>query len=210
MTAKGRQAENSAATRASLLKIARRFFAERGYADTATEEIVRRARVTRGALYHHFKDKQDLFRAVLHEEQSRVAAKCTEAAAKENDPWRALIAANEAFLEACLDPAVQQIVLIDAPAVLGSEGFRQSDESYYLAGLKAAIEAAIAAGIIEPQPVDALAHMIMGSMNEAARLIAHASDKQRARREVSESANRLWNGLRINPPDNHPPDRGIR
>src|SRR4029077_4458612 len=120
MTAKGRQAENSAATRASLLKIARRFFAERGYADTATEEIVRRARVTRGALYHHFKDKQDLFRAVLHEEQSRRPAKCTKAATKENHPGRPLITANEAFLEACLDPAVQQIVLIDAPAVLGS------------------------------------------------------------------------------------------
>jgi AcrR family transcriptional regulator len=200
MAVKSRQAENSAATRASLLKIARRFFADRGYAETATEEIVRRARVTRGALYHHFKDKQDLFRAVLHQEQSRVAAKCAEAAAKQSDPWRALMAANEAFLEACLDPAVQQIVLIDAPAVLGLEGFRQSDESYYLAGLKAAIEAAIAAGIIETQPVESLAHMIMGSMNEAARLIAYASDKQRARREVSESANRIWNSLRINPP----------
>ncbi len=197
MAVKSRQAENSAATSAALLKIASRFFAERGYADTATEEIVRRARVTRGALYHHFKDKQDLFRAVLHEEQSKVAAKCTEAAAKESDPWRALMAANEAFLEACLDPAVQQIVLIDAPAVLGSEGFRQSDESYYLAGLKAAIEAAIAAGIIEEQPAEPLAHMIMGSMNEAARLIAHAADKKRARREVSASANRMWNGLRI-------------
>ena len=88
-------------------------------------------------------------------------------------------------------------MLIDAPAVLGTEGFRQSDESYYLAGLKAAIEAAIAAGIIEEQPVEPLARMIMGSMNEAARLIAHASDKERARREVSESANRMWNGLRI-------------
>jgi AcrR family transcriptional regulator len=197
MAVKSRQAENSAATRTALLKIARRFFAERGYADTATEEIVRRARVTRGALYHHFKDKQDLFRAVLHEEQLKVAAKCTEAAAKESDPWRALMAGNEAFLEACLDPAVQQIILIDAPAVLGAEGFRQSDESYYLAGLMAAIEAAIAAGIIEKQPAEPLAHMIMGSMNEAARLIAHASDKKRARREVSESANRMWNGLRI-------------
>jgi len=197
MVVKSRQAENSAATRTALLRIARRFFAERGYADAATEEIVRRARVTRGALYHHFKDKQDLFRAVLHEEQLRIAAKCTEAAAKESDPWRALMAGNEAFLEACLDPAVQQIVLIDAPAVLGSEGFRQSDESYYLAGLMAAIEAAIAARIIEKQPAEPLAHMIMGSMNEAARLIAHASDKKRARREVSESANRMWNGLRI-------------
>jgi AcrR family transcriptional regulator len=197
MTVKSRQAENSAATRAALLKIARRFFAERGYAATATEDIVRRARVTRGALYHHFKDKQDLFKAVLHEEQLKVAAKCAEAAAKESDPWRALMKANEAFLEACLDPAVQRIILIDAPAVLGSEGFRESDESYYLAGMKAAIEASITAGIIEQQPVDPLAHLIMGAMNEAARLIAHAADKERARREVSESADRVWNSLRI-------------
>ena len=78
------------------------------------------------------------------------------------------------------------------------EGFWQSDESYYLAGLKAAIEAAIAAGIIEEQPVETLADMIMGQLNEAARLIAHASDKVAAHaREVSESANRMWNGLRI-------------
>ena len=197
MNVKSRQAENSAATRAALLKVARKFFAERGYADTATEEIVRRARVTRGALYHHFKDKQDLFSAVLHEEQLKVAGKCMEAAGKETDPWRALMAGNEAFLEACLDPAVQQILLIDAPAVLGAEGFRQSDESYYLAGLVAAIEAAIAAGIIAKQPVAPLARMLMGAMNEASRLIAHASDKERARREVSESATRMWNGLRI-------------
>ena len=197
MDVKSRQAENSAATRTALLKIARKFFAERGYADTATEEIVRRARVTRGALYHHFKDKQDLFKAVLHEEQLRVAAQCTEAAGKETDPWRALMAANDAFLEACLDPAVQQIVLIDAPAVLGAEGFRQSDESYYLAGLKAAIEMSIAAGIIEKQPVEPLAHMIMGSVNEAARLIAHAPDKKAARRDVSEVTGRFLNGLRV-------------
>ena len=200
MSVKSRQAENSAATRTALLKIARKFFAERGYAGTATEDIVRRARVTRGALYHHFKDKQDLFKAVLHEEQLRIAASCAEAAGKESDPWRALMNANEAFLEACLEPAVQQIVLIDAPAVLGAEGFRQSDESYYLAGMKAAIEAAIAAGSIEKQPVEPLAHMIIGAMNEAAQLIAHAADKERARREVSESATRMWNGLRVRTP----------
>ncbi len=197
MHVKSRQAENSAATRNALLKAARKLFAERGFADTATEEVVRRARVTRGALYHHFKDKQDLFRAVLHEEQLRLAAKTSEAAGKAKDPWAALMAGCDAFLEACLDPAVQQIVLIDAPAVLGAEGFRQSDESYYLAGMKAGIQASIDAGVIAPQPVEPLAHMILGALNEAARLIAHAKDKEQARREVSESAHRMWNGLRL-------------
>jgi AcrR family transcriptional regulator len=199
MSVKRRQAENSAATRNALLKIARKLFAERGYADTATEEVVKRARVTRGALYHHFKDKQDLFRAVLHEEQLRLASRTTEAASKESDPWRAMLIASDAFLDACLDPAVQQIVLLDAPAVLGAQGWREADQSYYLAGVKAAIQASIDAGIIERQPVDPLAHMILGSFNEAALLIAYAEDKKAARREVSEITNRLWRGLRIGP-----------
>jgi AcrR family transcriptional regulator len=196
MSVKSRQAEHSAQTRAALLRVARRLFAQHGYAGTATEDVVRRARVTRGALYHHFKDKQDLFKAILHEEQLKLAARCTAAGAKESDPWQALITANEAFLDACLDPAVQQIVLIDAPAVLGLEGFRQSDESYYLAGLEAAIQASVAAGIIDKQPVAPLAHMIMGAMNEAARLIAHADDKAAARREVSAAITRMFEGLR--------------
>ena len=197
MPVKSRQAENSAATRNALLKIARKLFAERGYAEAATEEVVKRARVTRGALYHHFKDKQDLFKAVLHQEQLRLTSTTAEAASKEPDPWRALLLASDAFMDACLDPAVQQIVLIDAPAVLGAQGWRESDESYYLAGVKAGIQASIDAGIIAPQPVEALAHMILGSLNEAALLIAHAKDKKIARRQVSEVITRLLNGLRI-------------
>ena len=197
MPVKSRQAENSASTRAALLKIARKLFAERGFADTATEEVVRRARVTRGALYHHFRDKQDLFKAVLHEEQQRIALATATAASKETDPWRALLAACDAFLDACLDSAVRQIVLIDAPAVLGARGWRESDESYYLAGTKAAIQASIDAGLIAKQPVDSLAHLIMGSLNEAALLIAHADDKKATRRDVSEVCRRMWNGLRI-------------
>jgi AcrR family transcriptional regulator len=199
MPVKGLQAEHSEKTRAALLRVARRLFAQHGYAATATEDVVRRARVTRGALYHHFKDKQDLFKAVYHEEQLKLAARCTAAADKAADPWQALIIANEAFLDACLDPAIQQIILIDAPAVLGLEGFRQSDESYYLAGLEAAIEASSAAGIIDKQPVAPLSHLIIGAMNEAARMIAHAEDKAAARRDVSATFARLMEGLRARP-----------
>src|SRR5579864_2130574 len=119
MSVKSRQEENSAATRSALLKVARKLFAERGYAETATEEVVRRARVTRGALYHHFRDKQDLFKAVLREEQMKLAASIKAVAARQADPWRSLIAGCHAFLDACLDPAMQQILLTDAPAVLG-------------------------------------------------------------------------------------------
>ena len=200
MAVKSRQEENSAATRTALLKVARKLFAERGYAETATEEVVHRARVTRGALYHHFRDKQDLFKAVLHEEQLKLASLIKTVALREPDPWLALIAGCHAFLDACLDSAVQQIVLIDAPAVLGWEGWREADASYYLAGVKAAIQAAIDAQLIPAQAVDPLAHIILGALNEAAMLIAHAEDEDAARRDVSAIADRLLGGIRTGAP----------
>jgi AcrR family transcriptional regulator len=196
MSVKSRQEQNSAATRTALLKVARKLFAERGYAETATEEVVHRARVTRGALYHHFRDKQDLFKAVLHEEQLKLASLIKTVALREPDPWRALIAGCHAFLDACLDSAVQQIVLIDAPAVLGWGGWREADASYYLAGVKAAIQAAIDAQLIPAQAVDPLAHIILGALNEAAMLIAHAEDEEAARRDVSAIVDRLLGGIR--------------
>jgi AcrR family transcriptional regulator len=199
MTVKSRQAQHSASTRAALLRVARRLFAEHGYTATGTEEVVRRARVTRGALYHHFRDKKDLFMAVLDEEQKKLAAKAAEVAAQAPDPWSALIAAANAFLDACLDNAVQQIVIIDAPAVMGLERWREADQSYYLANTKAAIEAAIELGLVERQPVAPLAHIIFGALNEAAMLIAHADDEVSARREMSGTVQRLFEGLRGKP-----------
>jgi AcrR family transcriptional regulator len=199
MSVKSRQAENSAATRAALLKIARKLFAERGYAETTTEEVVRRARVTRGALYHHFLDKQDLFKGVLHEEERKLTEIVAGAAAGEPDPWRALKAGSEAFLDACLDPAVRQIVLIDAPAVLGSKSYREIDASYFLAGIKQSIRAAIDSKLIPPQPVDALAHLLMGALHEASLLIAYSENRSTTRSEVSETIARLFAGIRQSP-----------
>ncbi len=157
---------------------------------------MRRARVTRGALYHHFRDKQDLFKAVLQEEQMKLAASIKAVTARQSDPWRALMAGCHAFLDACLDPAVQQILLLDAPAVLGWEGCHEADAMYYLEGVKALIQAAIDQRIIAPQPVDALARLILGALNEAAMLIAHADDEQAARRDVSAVMDKLLGGIR--------------
>jgi AcrR family transcriptional regulator len=196
MAVKGRQAENSAATRAALIKIARKLFAEHGYADTATEEVVRRARVTRGALYHHFKDKKDLFKAVLLEEEKRLAESTALASAGESDPLNIMVKATDAFLDECLDPAVRQIVLIDAPAVLGWEQYRQIDDEHFLAGVVALFEEAIRSGAIPRQPVAPLARIMMGAVHEATMLIAHAPDQLKARREVSEVITRLLNGIR--------------
>jgi AcrR family transcriptional regulator len=116
MKVKVRQPE---ATRAALVAAARELFAERGYAGVGTEEIVQRAGVTRGALYHHFNGKEDLLRAVLHDLARELAEASATAALKETDQWRQILAAVDAFLDACVDPAVQQIMMTDAPSVLG-------------------------------------------------------------------------------------------
>jgi len=200
MTVKSRQAEHSAKTRAALIRVARRLFAQHGYAATPTEELVRRARVTRGALYHHFKDKQDLFKAVYDEEQKKLAERTALAAASAPDAWSALLIGTNASLEACLEPAVHRILFIDAPAVLGLEKWRESDQSYYLDGMKTVVQAAMDQGQIERQPVDPLAHLILGALTEAAMLVAHAEDKDGARRDVSAAVTRLLEGLRAKQP----------
>ncbi len=200
MTVKSRQAEHSAKTRAALIRVARRLFALHGYAATPTEELVRRARVTRGALYHHFKDKQDLFKAVYDEEQKKLAERTALAAASAPDAWSALLIGTNASLEACLEPAVHRILFIDAPAVLGLEKWRESDQSYYLDGMKTVVQAAMDQGQIERQPVDPLAHLILGALTEAAMLVAHAEDKDAARRDVSAAVTRLLEGLRAKQP----------
>jgi AcrR family transcriptional regulator len=197
MNVKSRKEEQAEATRKALLKVARRLFAERGYADTATEEVVRRARVTRGALYHHFRDKRDLFKAVMHEEEQKLAARLTQAASAERDPWSGFVAACQAFLDACLDPAVRQILLLDAPSVLGMEGRREVEESYYLTGIKHALGAAMEAGMIETQPVDALARILLGALNEAAMVIARARDEAAARGEAGGAVMRILAGLKV-------------
>jgi AcrR family transcriptional regulator len=191
-----RQSQNAAATRDALVRAARRLFAERGYADTGTEDLVRRARVTRGALYHHFKDKRALFAAVFDAEQARIRALAAEASGRQSDPWSALLAGAEAFLEACLDPAVQQIVIIDAPAVLGAAEWREADRRPYIEGTKQALEAAMAAGQIERQPLDTLANILIGTLHEGALLITQAEDKRAARADVSVVLKGLFDGLR--------------
>ncbi|HSJ17686.1 MAG TPA: helix-turn-helix domain-containing protein [Solirubrobacterales bacterium] len=193
-----RQAERSEATRAKLVAAARTLFARRGYADVGTEEIVKRAKVTRGALYHHFEDKRDLFRAV----HRQVEAELTEtiaaqlAAAGAQDPIEVLIGGMRTFLDACTDPEVQRIALMDAPAVLGWAEWRSIGEQYGLGLVNTALEMAIEAGSLRRQPVRPLAHVLLAAMSEAGMLIATADDQAAARDEVESALIALLEGLR--------------
>ena len=194
MNVKVRQPE---ATRAALVASARALFAERGYAAVGTEEIVARAGVTRGALYHHFGDKKDLMRAVLHDLARELAEASATAALKETDQWRQILAAVDAFLDACTDPAVQRIMMTDAPSVLGWDEWREIDTQYGLGLVKASLENAMETGLIARQSVDPLAHLLVGALDEAAMYISRARDSRAARREMGESIERMLNGLRV-------------
>src|SRR5277367_6672838 len=199
MTVKRRKLEQSQATRAALIRTARKLFARLGYAATDIETVARRTRVTRGALYHHFKDKQDLFSAVFDLEEQKLTQIIAEAAgaAASQSAFDGLLAGSNAFLDACLDPAVQRIVLIDALAVLGWERWREIDAKYNLRLVIAALQVAMDQGIIARGPVDSLAHLLIGAVTEAAIFIAHAEDKPAARREVGHNVEQLLSGLRI-------------
>jgi AcrR family transcriptional regulator len=190
------KAERSELTRAALLAAARELFTERGYAAVSTEEVVRSAGVTRGALYHHFRDKQDLFRAVFEAIEQEMAERVATAALAEADPWERQRLATGAFLDNCLDPAVQRIALTDAPSVLGLAAWREIEERYGLALVQVAIESLIDEGLIERQPVEPLAHLLLGAFTEAGLLIARSTDRVAARAQVGESIDRLMEGLR--------------
>jgi AcrR family transcriptional regulator len=193
MSSRTRQSE---ATRAKLVRVGRDLFARHGYNDVATEEIVRRAGVTRGALYHHFRDKRDLFAAVVEQVEQEVMQQVAETALAEADAWERQRVAIGAYLDVCLQPAVQRIVLTDAPSVLGLAAWREIEEKYGLAIVQAGLQSVIEAGYIEPQPIEPLAHLFLGALTEGGLLIGRAEDRERARREVGESLDRILQGLR--------------
>ena len=188
---------SGAATRAELMRVARALFAERGYAAVGTEEIVARANVTRGALYHHFADKKDLFRAVHEELEEELVAGVGERIAGIEDPWELAVTGVRAFLDACQnDRALRQIALIDAPAVLGWEEWREIDARYGLGLVTFGLRNGMDAGVFRERDVTPLAHLLIGAMTEAALMVANASDPYAARREAEPALLALLEGLR--------------
>ena len=197
MNVKRTQVERSEATRGALIRAARDLFGERGYNDVGTEEIVAKAGVTRGALYHQFADKRDLFRAVLEDlEQDVVNRLGEQVVAKASGPGAALLAAMGAWLDACEEPEVQQIMLIDAPGVLGWQEWREMGQRHAIGETMALLEAAMDEGAIARQPVRPLAHVVVGALDEAVLYVAAAEDRAKARAEMTDVLQRLIIGLR--------------
>jgi AcrR family transcriptional regulator len=189
------------ATRTQLIATARKLFGERGYAAVGTEEIVRSAGVTRGALYHHFEGKADLFRAVFEEMEGQLAERIAREALSQPDAWEAHLAGLEMFLDACLEPEIQRIALLDAPSVLGWQTWREIEARYWLGLIKASLEGLIEAGVLPEQPVEPLAQTILGALAEAGLYVAGADDVPAARAETSAVVRRLLEGLRVSEND---------
>jgi AcrR family transcriptional regulator len=196
---RSRKAEQSEATRAALIGAARGLFAERGYAGVGTEEIVRAAGVTRGALYHHFAGKEDLFRAVYEDIEAELVQEIAAGAMTATDPVQALRGGAKAWLDACEDPAVQRIALLDAPSVLGWEQWREIGLKYGFGLVEGTLQAAMDAGLIERQPVRPLAHLVLGAIDEAAMVVARADDDGHTRAEVGEAVERFIDHLAPRP-----------
>src|SRR5580700_10675279 len=185
------QAERRSTTRRALLDAGRELFAARGFANAGQEEIVERAGVTRGALAHHFGTKLGLFRAVVEALETELAEHIATAAMLGDDPMAHLRLGCLAFLDAALDPAVRRIVLLDAPAVLGWQAWRELETTYGLGLVSEALEHCMEAGLIAPRPVQPLAHILLAALNEAAMLVANSDDPVATRVVVGDEVERF-------------------
>ncbi len=189
------KAEQTERTRAALLAAGRALFGQRGFANTSTEDLVHEAGVTRGALYHHYRDKRALFEAVYEEIERGLVDELADALKDVKDPLEVLRRGAEAFLNACLDPAVQRISLLEAPSVLGWNRWREIDQAHGLGLVQAALQTAMDAGAIRSGPVEALAHVLFGALMDAAMLLAASPVPDEAREDVGKAVTVLIDGL---------------
>jgi AcrR family transcriptional regulator len=171
MATRTRQVERSEATRAALVTAARDLFSEKGFGDTATEDIVAAAGVTRGALYHHFRDKTDLFRAVYEYIEYEMKDRL-EGAMQKDDINEAVASGISAYLKECRNPVLQQIMFNDAPSVLGWEVCVEIGDRHGRGVIRAGLQRAIDEGLMDPMPVDLVVQMVRGALMEAGQFVA--------------------------------------
>lgn len=191
------QADRSAATRDALVAAARQLFAAHGFAEVSADAIVAAAGVTRGALYHQFADKTALFDAVLEAVEADVARRLAEemAATWTSDPVGAMRHTLRTWLDICVEPEIHRIALIDGPSVVGWAHWREVCQRHVFGLAQALIARGIELGHIREQPVQPLAHVLMGASDEAALYVAEAADRERARAEIIQALDQLIEGM---------------
>ena len=189
------RAEQVAQTRAALVAAGRRLFGTEGYAATSVEDLAREARVTTGALYHHFPTKLAVFEAVFDQAHTELMTAAAQAAGDASDEVEALALGFDSFLDAVLEPEVQQIVIIDAPAVLGLARFTELDERYAFAVIVMALEKAVESGLLRIADPPTLTRLLLGALTRGAMLIANSPDPVATRHSVADSMRGLLNSF---------------
>ncbi len=185
------QADRTAATRRALIDAARVLFADLGFNQVGTDAIVAAAGVSRGALYHQFGDKVELFAAVVEEVERDIAAELMRAAAATDSASSMLDAAMVRWLESCEDPAAQRIVLLDGPSVLGWDRWREICKRHVLGLIRTALERGMTTGEFDRGPIGPLAHALIAVADEAALYVVAAEDRRAAQQEMIEVARRF-------------------
>lgn len=187
---KSRREENAEATRAAIVATARKHFTRRGYAEAELANIARDARVTVGAVYHHFSGKKDLFLAVAEELEQQILA--TAAAPEEPDPWLRLKAGFEKLIDLCASPDVQRIIFVEAPQVAGPDAWRKIEVRYAYGAVREALAALVKAGIVRPYPVELIARTLLALLHETSAEVARSKRDPHVRNQVSELVNDVF------------------
>lgn len=189
-------AERREKTRTALISAAREEFAAHGFADAATNAIVARAGATRGAMYHHFKDKLALFDAVVEAEEKRLGDRIDADTEDEPDAFQGLVTGIDTYLDAATDPATRRIILLDGPAVLGWRRWREIQARHSLRTLREGLEASVTQGTLAFASLAAATSMLSAALDEAAHFVADADDPAAARAEVRATAIAMLEGFR--------------
>lgn len=196
VTVKSRREEYAETTRAAIVEAAVERFSADGFSRTSMDAIAETARVTKGAVYHHFRDKAELFEAVFVLMEERLLAKVTAGVAGMTDPWALMAKGIDVFLEECGDADFRRIALEEAPAALGWARWKETEEKYFLGLVTGAVAGLADAGLIAIPPGDLTARMLLAAMSEAGVAVATSADPDEERRRVGALVLRLLEGLR--------------
>ena len=181
---KSRREENTEATRAAIMATARKHFVRHGYSGTEIGRIAADARVTTGAVYHHFPGKRALFQAVA--EQLEVDILKTASTVEGGDPWLRVQASFEKLIDLCAAPDVQRITFVEAPQVIGPDAWREIELRYAYGALRQGLTALVAAKVVKPYPIDLMARILLAALHESSAEVARSKHDATVRNQVSE------------------------